>query len=607
MSRHSDSDTDSTTSEHEFETIKLTPTTEQITGPRLLSLSTKKGPVTRSRARTRAAKLIEKLFSPKQSEEDTEPGPTPKKLTESNLPGQSTSLFSRRDTELIPDTKSSPEKLTSSIPSNTTPEVQNYWRTPVRPTPTLIPRTLNSTPIRPINYNLPYYKKDPSTPFSDFINQQAPFLQKQILSEKFNIPVLKTPQALPHSYYIKKANQEKINPSSIPANQHEEMANPPPPRRYIQKPETYDGKTCSWEYIKSFRLICSSNGWDDSDEIKIQALTGALRGSALDWYVNYVQTKTADSPALTYEALEKMFLEAFRSPNLNKNTAEIKALGRKQAIDEKPELYLHSKRQLLLLWQPNMTIETQIFYIIRGLKPSLIEPVTLLDPKTMEALILAIRRVDDARILKENRMETNLIIDTLDRVEHLEKTLLTLATNTANKPITNVTSTSQQIEARKCYKCLDEGHLIAQCPLWTFQNANQKPKPRVRSANTRSNTKQFCDYHQVSSHSTENCSLNPRRAPPRQNERYCAIHNSGTHSTHECSLNKNKRTRNTGANLYCNFHRTLGHSDSQCMTQNPHLRPNYPNEEAPRQRQMRSGGGPSHQNTQRTTHFQNPQ
>ena len=235
-----------------------------------------------------------------------------------------------------------------------------------------------------------------------------------------------------------------------------------------------------------------------------------------------------------------------------------------------------------------MPIERQIHYIIKGLKPSLIEPVSMQNPKTYENLIQVLRRLDDARELKEASTESTLILDTVDRVQQLEQTLSAIVL-----PDTKTITTKPEVKAeekRQCYRCRQPGHLVGQCPTWNIPQNPQSRLPRQfgprpqRFAPT-NRRQMWCEFHQTPTHNTRDCVASQVRAQP---NRYCSIHNVYTHSTSECSLNRNQQMRRSGPNAgdFCSVHQTRGHSIANCMVQNPSLRPN-----AGIPRSTRQGGG----------------
>ena len=549
------SDTD--TSDKEEPTLRRQTSTPKTSQQRLEELERTRGPVTRQKSKLR----LETVKTPDVSIIGPQPEPTQKFLptppTTETGPGSSQSSLERTYRQFERTVPGTPSTYRLPIFSN---PAQDPVRHPNRPFVLSPTGWWQQKPTPPP-------QKTPITPFSESITKTPPFLQRKRLFESLGVD-------LPHPdrHYGTRVKdpgwKEVVNDYNKNNMAEERNSNPPVPRRYIQKPDIFDGTSCSWNYIKRFLLICSNNGWDKHDDIKIQALTSSLRDAGLDWYTNLLEGRAEDAAPMSYAELEKAFLQAFRSPSLNKITAETRAMSRKQAIDEKTDVYLQAKRNLLLLWDPKITIERQIFYIIRGLKSNLIQPVTLLNPKTIEELVLALRRIEDAKVLEQASFETTLLVDTIDRVEQLKR-VFTMTTLDTEGPTVQAAVPVQKLQStRKCFRCGLETHLIRDCPQPSNPIRQARPLPRAPRTTWQQN----------------------RGPRPRQNQPFCPVHNVLGHSLIDCRLNQQQRNQNNQQNTlpYCSYHQSHLHSDIECRAQNPNVRLNA---QAPRGGQRRLYGG----------------
>ena len=365
------------------------------------------------------------------------------------------------------------------------------------------------------------------------------------------------------------------------------------PKRMLTRPPTYNGKTDSFKFLSRFRVVCKSNGYTTEPNLMLDYLIQSLEDSAYSWFNAYIQNRPADAPQLTYAILEKALQDAFPSGGTNKLQAELEAMKRVQQVGEEAILYIYAKVELLLLFDSTMNIERQISYCIQGLRPQLIDPVLLKDPKSMEELISVLRQLEKAKSIKEHRMESTLLTETHRQVEDLSRkaeetaqtmdVLLQIAQGTGSlKPRTDDGAGNPlTVQRRKCFNCQSENHYKKDCPELpskTDQRTSQKDL--------------FCSWHGLFGHTTSLCRAAQNQKANREGtnqhrRQYGYQQQRGGSNANRGFRNRNyvNQGRQNDAGIYCDLHLSSFHSNQDCRAQNnsgnrggPRFRGQYANQ-----------------------------
>lgn len=152
-------------------------------------------------------------------------------------------------------------------------------------------------------------------------------------------------------------------------------------------------------YVTQFDRISKANGWDERK--KLVVIPCYLEGAALKWYEN-LEARLGD--AITWENVKNGLKEAFQSIAWDEQQ-EYRLRMRMQEGDEPVESYFQDVINLCAKVDPGMTERCQIKHVLRGLSPSLLEKVMVLENDSLQGLLSNIRRVQTARYMAGHRVD----------------------------------------------------------------------------------------------------------------------------------------------------------------------------------------------------------
>lgn len=152
-------------------------------------------------------------------------------------------------------------------------------------------------------------------------------------------------------------------------------------------------------YLAQFERISKANGWDDNK--KLVVIPCYLEGAALKWYEN-LEARLGEG--ITWEQIRSGMKEAFQSIAWDEQL-EYRLRMRMQADDEPVESYFQDVINLCAKVDPDMAERSKIKHVLRGLTPSLLEKVMVLDNDTLGSLLRNIRRIQTARYMAGHRVD----------------------------------------------------------------------------------------------------------------------------------------------------------------------------------------------------------
>lgn len=169
----------------------------------------------------------------------------------------------------------------------------------------------------------------------------------------------------------------------------------------ITPPRFRDGTDKSVEeYLAQYERVAKANGWDDAKKMVI--LPCYLEGAALTWFENLEQQQPEE--ALTWQRVKAGMKEAFQTIARDEQL-EYRLRMRMQGEEEPIESYVQDVLNLCIKVDPAMLEGIKIRHILRGLKPSLLEKVMILENDTIAHLMTNIRRVQTARFMAGQRVD----------------------------------------------------------------------------------------------------------------------------------------------------------------------------------------------------------
>lgn len=153
------------------------------------------------------------------------------------------------------------------------------------------------------------------------------------------------------------------------------------------------------EYLQAFERIAKANGWNA--EKKLVILPCYLDGASLKWYENLEQ---AEGDNLTWAIVKERMKVAFQSIAWEEQM-EYKLRMRMQGEEEQVEAYIQDVLNLCAKLDADMSERCKIKHVLRGLKPSLLEKVMIMNNDTLESLLSNIRKVQTARFMAGQRVD----------------------------------------------------------------------------------------------------------------------------------------------------------------------------------------------------------
>ncbi|XP_045023372.1 uncharacterized protein LOC123467567 [Daphnia magna] len=168
----------------------------------------------------------------------------------------------------------------------------------------------------------------------------------------------------------------------------------------------------AFDWLERYESTGAYNQWGDT-ELRAN-FSMYLDGAARKWYLCStlptewrdlpirpgVGLNAADLPAVT--GVRTLFLKEFQQQNY-KLFQETRLRNRVQGIEEATTNYYYDVIDLCRVVDPTMAEATKVDYLFGGLRPSLVEKLYPLQPKTGEEFLEAAKRFTDAKLLANRR------------------------------------------------------------------------------------------------------------------------------------------------------------------------------------------------------------
>lgn len=155
------------------------------------------------------------------------------------------------------------------------------------------------------------------------------------------------------------------------------------------------------EYLTQFERVARANGWDDTKKKVI--LPCYLDGAALKWFEN-VEGTQGDGAEVTWAQIKEGMRETFQGIAWEEQV-EYRLRMRMQEEAEPVEAYVQDVLNLCQKVNAHMDERSKIKYVLRGLKPSLLEKVMVMTNDTLANVMLNIRKVETARFMAGQRVD----------------------------------------------------------------------------------------------------------------------------------------------------------------------------------------------------------
>lgn len=195
------------------------------------------------------------------------------------------------------------------------------------------------------------------------------------------------------------------------------------------------------EYLQSFERISKANAW--TAEKKLVILPCYLEGAALKWYENLEQ---AEGEGLTWATVKEKMRNAFQSIAWEEQM-EYKLRMRMQGEEEQVESYIQDVLNLCSKLDGDMSERCKIKHVLRGLKPSLLEKVMIMENDTLENLLANVRKVQTARYMAGQRVD-QLITELPRRRAEVPEEPRPVSSGSLESKIENLTSEFSKFSMR---------------------------------------------------------------------------------------------------------------------------------------------------------------
>lgn len=194
------------------------------------------------------------------------------------------------------------------------------------------------------------------------------------------------------------------------------------------------------EYLGQFERVSRANGWNEAKQLVI--LPCYLEGAALKWYENLEQKL---GNGLTWQLVKDNMREAFQVVAWDEQL-EYRLRLRVQGEDEPVENYVQDITNLCSKVDNNMAEKTKIKHVLRGLLPSLLEKVMMMDNETLDGLMRNIRKVQTARFMAGQRVD-HFMVETPKALEPV-KAPATGSTSKLESQLENLTTEFSKLSMR---------------------------------------------------------------------------------------------------------------------------------------------------------------
>ncbi|XP_063236337.1 uncharacterized protein LOC134538775 [Bacillus rossius redtenbacheri] len=175
--------------------------------------------------------------------------------------------------------------------------------------------------------------------------------------------------------------------------------------RCFVDPGYFFGKRCEEveEFLKQFRRAAKVNGWNEQKCLSY--LPTFLRGPALKWYDSCESTL---ENLTTFEELANKLRDAFvRVGHIE--DLELRLQARVQAVDEPFESFVYDILNLCNRLDAKMNEASKVRYVLRGLRPDIVEKVMLFPNNTVEQLLGNLRNIEAGLYYAKNHERTQWV------------------------------------------------------------------------------------------------------------------------------------------------------------------------------------------------------
>ncbi|EFX69465.1 hypothetical protein DAPPUDRAFT_228655 [Daphnia pulex] len=212
-------------------------------------------------------------------------------------------------------------------------------------------------------------------------------------------------------------------PTQPPAQPHQPHRQPRPPALptrnmaagliKFKAPPVFSGKAGedAADWMDRYEVLADYNRWTDADKRTNFGIY--LEGPARQWFqcltppndwgdtaaVAATQQQAA-TPAIS--GMRSIFIREFLQDSYA-GYQESRLRKRKQGINEPAAEYYYEIINLCRLMDPNMSEEAKLHHLYEGLKPTLVEKIWVLQPKTCADFLAAVRRHTEAAELACNK------------------------------------------------------------------------------------------------------------------------------------------------------------------------------------------------------------
>lgn len=296
------------------------------------------------------------------------------------------------------------------------------------------------------------------------------------------------------------------------------------------------------DFIEKYLLAADSNNW--TDQTKLKLFPSHLGGMAINWFKNY-KSKAPNNTIPDWNTLKNDFLQAF-TPLAQCSSLSAILENKLQGPNETTLSYLLDITTTCRRYDPNTTEAQIISYILRGLRPEILQKVLTKQNDTLDRLE---KNLKEAELL-EIQLKQNLALYSKQSSSHnnsfhnsnnkevtqLQQQVKVLtdlvATILPNKPQTKNWSSgpgnSSGYHSNQQPNRRPNQYKQQNTPLQnTFRapHSTSQLQPRATLAQCTSSPK-FCDYCKTNTHSTEFCWFRAHRLDhPKYNQsiicRYC--------------------------------------------------------------------------------------
>ncbi|KZS07216.1 Uncharacterized protein APZ42_029109 [Daphnia magna] len=244
------------------------------------------------------------------------------------------------------------------------------------------------------------------------------------------------------------------------------------------------------DWLERYESTAQYNRWGPNE--KLENFGMHLDGAARKWFLCLgAVADWQDTPAVVASpgvaavpavpGLRTRFLTEFQAQHYSRYQ-EARLRQRKQGIEESGIEYFYDVIDLCRKVDPGMTEEAKVVYLFRGLKPTLLEKIWIVSPKTSTEFLAALKlhteaaEQDTKDELRELVLELKAELAELKRVSKFSGS--SGKRDKARSPQNSVSFASRTADGKPiCHKCGKAGHIACYCKA---EKVNDKKKEQVR-------------------------------------------------------------------------------------------------------------------------------